>query len=248
MNRTGLFLMHWLSSLCDLKNDCRSDFAPCQLSPEAMSPLRKIVSYLIVAAALLAGTTWAAIEAPDVLIKRLSQEILDLAKTDKQIQEGNQQRIMEVVQAKVIPHVDFQRMTALATGRFWRDATPEQQAALINEFRTLLVYTYSGAITQVRNQKLEFKPMRGDPNEEEVEVRSMVLQARGEPIQLNYRLEKTPSGWKIYDVNILGAWLVETYKGSFATEIGKGGIDGLIKTLVDRNKRLAAAPIKPAKS
>ena len=139
-------------------------------------------------------------------------------------------------------------MTSLATGRFWRDATPEQQATLIAEFRTLLIYTYSGAVTQVRNQKLEFKPMRGDPNEEEVEVRSMVLQGRGEPIQLNYRLEKTPSGWKIYDVNILGAWLVETYKGSFATEIGKGGIDGLIKTLVERNKRLAASAPKSAKN
>ena len=152
------------------------------------------------------------------------------------------------VQAKVIPHVNFQRMTAMAAGRFWREATPEQQAALTTEFRSLLIYTYSGAISQVRNQVLEFKPMRSGADDDEVEVRSMVIQPRGEPIQLNYRLEKTASGWKIYDVNILGAWLVETYKGTFAAEINKGGIDGLIRALAERNKRLAANPPKPAKS
>lgn len=187
-------------------------------------------------------------EAPDVLIKRISQEILDLAKTDKRVQSGDQDRIMEVVQTRIIPYVNFQRMTAMAAGRFWREATPDQQAALTKEFRTLLIYTYSGAISQVRNQKLEFKPMRAAPDDDEVEVRTMVLQARGEPIQLNYRLEKTAAGWKIFDVNILGAWLVETYKGSFSTEIGKGGIDGLIKVLVERNKRLAAVPVKPLKN
>ena len=155
---------------------------------------------------------------------------------------------MEVVQVKVIPYVDFQRMTAMAAGRFWREATAEQQSMLTKEFRTLLIYTYAGAISQVRNQKIEYKPLRASPDEDEVEVRTMVQQPRGEPIQLNYRLEKTDSGWKIYDVNILGAWLVETYKGSFSSEIGKSGIDGLIKTLVERNKRLAVAPPKPAKS
>ncbi len=185
-------------------------------------------------------------EAPDVLIKRVSEEILDLAKTDKQIQAGNQHRIMEVVQTKVLPHVDFQRMTASAAGRYWREASGEQQAALTNEFKTLLIYTYSGAIAQIRNQKLEFKPMRAAPDDTDVEVRSSVIQPRGEPIQMNYRLEETATGWKIYDVNILGAWLVETYKGSFSAEIQKGGIDGLIKTLVERNKRLAANPPKPA--
>ena len=212
-----------------------------------MKTLKNLFALLIVASALLAHAAPADTEAPDILIKRVSQEVLDLAKTDKQIQAGNQQRIMEVVQAKVIPYVDFQRMTSMAVGRFWREASPEQQAALTAEFRTLLIYTYSGAVTQIRNQRLDFKPMRGDLKEGEVEVRSMVLQPRGEPIQLNYRLEKTPTGWKIFDVNILGAWLVETYKGSFATEIGKNGIDGLIKTLAERNKRLAAAPIKPPK-
>lgn len=192
--------------------------------------------------------THAADEAPDVLVKRVSEEILEVARNDQQIKAGNQQRIMEVVQSKIIPYVNFQRMTSMAAGRFWREATPEQQAQLTNEFKTLLIYTYSGAISQVRNQKLEFKPMRAAPDDTEVEVRSSVIQARGEPIQLNYRLEKTPNSWKIYDVNILGAWLVETYKGSFASEIGKGGIDGLIKTLAERNKRLAASPSPQSKT
>ncbi len=189
----------------------------------------------------------AADEAPDALVKRVSEEILEIARNDQQIKAGNQQRIMEVVQSKIIPYVNFQRMTSMAAGRFWREATPEQQAQLTSEFKTLLIYTYSGAISQVRNQKLEFKPLRAAPEDTEVEVRSSVIQARGEPIQLNYRLEKTPNSWKIYDVNILGAWLVETYKGSFASEISKGGIDGLIKTLTERNKRLAASPLPPPK-
>jgi phospholipid transport system substrate-binding protein len=213
-----------------------------------MSILRKHFSILFTLLVVCAGSASAQQEAPDVLVKRVSGEILELAKTDKQIQAGNQQRIMEVVQAKVIPHVNFQRMTAMAAGRFWREATPEQQAALTTEFRSLLIYTYSGAISQVRNQVLEFKPMRAGADDDEVEVRSMVIQPRGEPIQLNYRLEKTASGWKIYDVNILGAWLVETYKGTFASEINKGGMDGLIRALAERNKRLAANPPKPAKS
>jgi phospholipid transport system substrate-binding protein len=188
-------------------------------------------------------------EAPDALIKRISQEVLESAKTDKDIQAGNQKRVLDLVETTVLPHVDFQRMTALAAGRFWRQASPEQQKQLVNEFRALLVYTYSGAISQVKDQKLEFKPMRADPTDTEVEVRSQVLQPRGgDPIQLNYRLEKLPTGWKIYDVNVLGAWLVETYKGNFAAEISKGGIDGLIKTLSDKNKRLAASAAKTAKS
>jgi phospholipid transport system substrate-binding protein len=137
-------------------------------------------------------------------------------------------------------------MTQLTAGRYWREATPEQQQALTNEFRTLLVYTYAGAVAQIRNQTLEFKPMRATPDDTEVEVRTAVIQSRGEPIQLNYRLEKGPNGWKIVDVNILGAWLVQTYRNSFAAEIQKGGIDGLIKALNDRNKQLSADPPKPA--
>jgi phospholipid transport system substrate-binding protein len=204
---------------------------------------------IVIAATTLAWSAHAvAQEAPDVLVQRISQEVLDTAKTDKDIQSGNQKRVLDLVEAKILPHVDFPRMTALAAGRYWREATPEQQKQLTNEFRSLLIYTYSGAISQVKDQKLEFKPLRADPADTEVEVRSQVVQARGEPIQLNYRLEKLPTGWKIFDVNVLGAWLVETYKGNFAAEIKKGGIDGLIKTLADKNKRLAASAAKSTKA
>ncbi|MEB0135498.1 ABC transporter substrate-binding protein [Actimicrobium sp. CCC2.4] len=185
------------------------------------------------------GAVAAETEAPDALVKRISQEVLDIAKSDKAIQGGNQQRVLQVVEEKILPSVDFQKMTALAAGRFWRNATPEQQQQLTTQFRSLLVYTYSGAISQVRDQKVQFLPMRSLPADTDVEVRSQVLQSRGEPIQLNYRLEKTAAGWRIYDVNVLGAWLVETYKSTFAAEIGRGGIDGLIKALTDKNKSLA---------
>jgi phospholipid transport system substrate-binding protein len=194
-----------------------------------------------------AGFANAQQEAPDALVKRISQEVLDIAKTDKEIQSGNQKRVLELVEAKILPFVDFQRMTALAAGRFWREATPEQQKQLTDQFRSLLVYTYSGAISQIKDQKVDFKPLRADPSATEVEVRSQVIQPRGEPIQLNYRLEKEPSGWKIYDVNVLGAWLVETYKGNFSSEISKGGIDGLIKALSERNKKLAASTARGVK-
>ncbi len=207
--------------------------------------LKRLVAYPVAVIALQLGTAWAQ-EAPDALVKRVSEEILAIAKTDKQVQAGNQERIMEVVRAKILPHINFQRMTQLTAGRYWREATPEQQQALTNEFRTLLVYTYAGAVAQIRNQTLEFKPMRATPDDTEVEVRTAVIQSRGDPIQLNYRLEKGPNGWKIVDVNILGAWLVQTYRNSFAAEIQKGGIDGLIKALNERNKQLSADPAKPA--
>lgn len=199
---------------------------------------------LAVTSLAFAGSSMAADEAPDQLIKRLSQEILDIAKSDKDIQAGNQKRVYDLVESKILPYIDFPRMTALAAGKNWRDASPEQQKQLTNEFRTLLVFTYSGAISQIKDQRLEFRPFRAAADDTEVEVRSQVIQARGEPIQLNYRLEKLASGWKIYDINVLGAWLVETYKGSFAAEISKSNIDGLIKTLADKNKKLASAPAK----
>lgn len=210
--------------------------------------LKKFIAILTLGLLGFTGAA-AAQEAPDVFIKRISQEVLETAKSDKDIQSGNQQKILDVVQSKILPNVDFQRMTALAAGRYWREATPEQQKRLTEEFRDLLVYTYAGAIAQIRDQQLEFKPMRNDPSDTDVEVRSQVVQQRGEPIQLNYRLTKAGNTWKIYDLNVLGAWLVETYKGNFASEISKGGIDGLIKTLAERNKKLSANGIaKNAKS
>ncbi|MGV3655509.1 MAG: MlaC/ttg2D family ABC transporter substrate-binding protein [Noviherbaspirillum sp.] len=195
---------------------------------------------LTVAALVLPGAVMAQ-EGPQELVKRISEEVLAIAKADKDIQSGNQKRVLEVVEEKILPYVDFQRMTTLAAGRYWRQATPEQQKQLVNEFRRLLVYTYSGAIAQIRDQRLDFKPMRGSPSDNEVEVRSQVVQPRGEPIQLDYRLEKTADGWKIYDMNILGAWLVETYRGNFSNEINRNGIDGLIKALDERNKKLGAS-------
>jgi phospholipid transport system substrate-binding protein len=204
----------------------------------------KLIKHLIaISAVALAGSAFAA-EAPDALVKRISAEVIDTAKNDKEIQAGNQQRVMDLVESKILPHVDFQRMTALAAGRFWRQATPEQQKQLSNEFRTLLIFTYSGALSQIKNETVEFKPLRADPADTDVEVRSSVNMSRGEPITLNYRLTKTPQGWKIFDINVLGAWLVETYKGTFATEINKSGIDGLIKALAERNKKLANKPAK----
>lgn len=188
-----------------------------------------------------------AVEAPDVLVKRISQDVIDTAKNDKAIQAGDIKRVTELVESKILPYVDFQRMTALAAGRYWRDATPDQQKQLAAEFRTLLIYTYSGALSQIKNETVEFKPLRADPADTEVEVRSQVNVVRGEPVPLNYRVAKTPAGWKIYDINVLGAWLVETYKSSFASEISKGGIDGLIKTLQAKNKALASRPAAKAK-
>lgn len=213
-----------------------------------MTILKKLLAAVVAVNVFGFAGAAAAQEAPDALIKRISQEVLEIAKSDREIQGGNQKKVLELVEAKVLPHVDFQRMTSLAAGRFWREATPEQQKKLTEEFRSLLVYTYSGAISQVRDQKLEFRPFRADPADTEVEVRSHVIQPRGEPIQINYRLEKQANGWKIYDVNVLGAWLVESYKNSFATEIGKNGMDGLIKVLSDKNKRLATAAAKTAKA
>lgn len=210
-----------------------------------MKLIKQLIGAAAMALALGAHAAPVSNEAPDALVKRISQEVLDTAKADKEIKAGNQKRIMDLVESKVLPYVDFQRMTSLAAGRFWRDATPEQQKQLANEFRTLLIYTYAGALSQIKNETVEFKPLRADAGDTEVEVRSQVNVARGEPVPLNYRVAKSTTGWKIYDINVLGAWLVETYKGSFASEIGKSGIDGLIKTLADKNKSLASKPIAP---
>jgi len=186
-------------------------------------------------------------EAPDVLVKRISADVIDTVKSDKDIQAGNRNKIMDLVNSKILPYVDADKMTAQAAGRFWRQATPEQQKRLSEEFRTLLVYTYSGALSTIKNETVEFKPMRASPTDTDVEVRSQVNVSRGEPITLNYRLAKGDGGWKIYDINVLGAWLVETYKGTFTAEINKSGIDGLITRLADRNKQLASKPLNTPK-
>ena len=178
-------------------------------------------------------------KAPDALIKEVSTDVLEAVKADKSIKQGDVQRVITLVDAKVMPHIDFQRMTASAVGRSWRQATPEQQKRLQDEFKILLVRTYSGALAQVQDQTVELKPMRSAPTDTEVVVRTEI-KGRGDPVQLDYRLQQTPGGWKIYDVNVLGVWLVENYRNSFMQEIGAGGIDGLIEKLAARNKSAGA--------
>ena len=189
------------------------------------------------ALALLASTPWALAqeEAPDALIKRVSSDVLESIKSDKAVQAGETSRVISLVDSKIIPHVNFVRMTASAVGRNWRQATPEQQKRLQEEFKILLIRTYSGALAQVKDQSVNVKPLRAAAGETELVVRSEVL-GRGDPIQLDYRMEKTASGWKIYDLNVLGVWLVETYRTQFAQEISTKGVDGLIASLAQRNK------------
>jgi phospholipid transport system substrate-binding protein len=183
----------------------------------------------------------AAAQTPDQLINRLSNELLDAVRADKSIQAGDTKKMLAIVDERVVPYVSFQRMTSSAVGRYWRQATPEQQASLENEFKTLLMRTYAGALSQVKDQTVAIKPSRNLPEDEEQIVRTEVRGGGGDPVQLDYRVEKSPTvGWKIYDVNVLGVWLVENYRNSFAQEISKGGIDGLIAKLSERNKSAAS--------
>ena len=201
---------------------------------------------LIHAAAAMAVATWVAVpqaalaadEAPDALVKRLSVDVLETLRKDKSIKAGDVDRIMALVDKTIMPHVNFRRMTAASVGPGWRKATPEQQARLQDEFKTLLVRTYTGALSQVTDQSIVVKPLRAAAEDKDVLVRTEIV-GKGDPIQLDYRLEKTPgegAGWKIYNLNVLGVWLVETYRSQFAQEINAKGIDGLIDTLVARNK------------
>ncbi|WP_236674954.1 phospholipid-binding protein MlaC [Piscinibacter sp. HJYY11] len=183
------------------------------------------------------GTAFAQ-QAPDELVKRVSNEVLEAARADKSIQAGDVNKVMALVETKVMPHVNFQRMTSSAVGRYWRQATPEQQKRLQDEFKVLLVRTYSGALAQVRDQTVQLKPLRAAAGDAEVLVRTEI-RGKGDPIQLDYRLEKAADTWKIYDVNVMGIWLVENYRNTFAQEISAGGIDGLIAKLAERNKAAA---------
>ena len=199
---------------------------------------RLFILLLLGTSTLLMLPARAADEAADALIKRLSTEVLDNIKADKAIQSGDLSRIITLVDARIMPNVNFQRMTAMAVGPAWRQATPEQQKHLQDEFKILLVRTYAGALTQVSDQVIAIKPMRAAAEDKEVVV-STEVKGRGDAIQLDYRLEKTPgegAGWKIFNMNVLGVWLVETYRSQFAQEISAKGINGLIGTLTERNK------------
>jgi phospholipid transport system substrate-binding protein len=194
--------------------------------------LQRILAGLAIAVASVSVMAQAS---PDALIKQVSTEVIDTIKADKSLQSGDVSKIITLVDTKVMPHVNFQRMTASAVGRNWRTATPEQQKRLQEEFKTLLVRTYAGALTQVKDQTVQLKPMRAAAEDSEVVVRTEV-KGKGDPIQLDYRLEKADSAWKIYDVNVLGVWLVEQYRNQFAQDINAGGIDALIAKLAERNK------------
>ena len=178
---------------------------------------------------------------PDQLIKDVSTEVIDLVKTDKDIQAGSLPKIVALVDSKLMPHVNFPRMTAIAVGRAWRTATPEQRARLQEEFKTLLLRTYAGALTQVKDQSLSLKPFRASAEDTEVVVKTE-LKGKGEPVAIDYRLEKTATGWKVYDVNVLGVWLADTsFKSQFAPIVSSSGVDGLISSLVDLNRKSAAS-------
>jgi phospholipid transport system substrate-binding protein len=200
-------------------------------------------AYVVAAAALgLPQFARAADEAPDAFIRRLSDEVLGQIKADDRMRAGDINRILALVDSKIMPNINFPRMTAATVGPAWRQATPEQKQRLQEEFKTLLIRTYSGALAQVNEQTITVKPMRSAPEDNEVVVRTEI-RGRGEPIQLDYRLEKTPgqgSGWKIYNLNVLGVWLVETYRTQFAEVASSKGVDGLIAALADRNRQNAA--------
>jgi phospholipid transport system substrate-binding protein len=195
---------------------------------------------LFVALMLVAPRPGWAQEAPDALVKRVSQDVLATIKADPLIQAGNQARIREVIEAKLLPNFDFTRMTALAMGKNWRSASPEQQQRLADEFKSLLVRTYSGALNQYRNETIEYKPLRANPGDTDVTVRTAVVKPGGTPVQIDYNLEKKSEGWKCYDVVVGGVSLVTNYRDEFNEQIRNGGVDGLIKTLADRNKGVAA--------
>ncbi len=202
----------------------------------------RLAAWLLLAAALSlkAAAPAHAQEAPDALVKRVAQDVLATIKADPLIQAGNEARIREVLETKLLPNFDFTRMTALAMGKNWRAATPEQQKRLVDEFRGLLVRTYSGALNQYRNETIDYKPLRMNPGDTEAMVRTAVQRASGAPVQIDYAMEKKADAWRCYDVVVGGVSLVTNYRDEFNEQIRNGGVDGLIKTLADRNRGVAA--------
>lgn len=201
--------------------------------------------FLVGASLLLPVSVQAQETAPDALVKNVTTEVLEIIRTDKDIKAGNTQRVIDLVEKKVLPHFNFARMTALAVGRDWRQASPAQQKALTDEFRDLLVRTYSNALTAYKNETVDFRPFKMQPGETDVTVRTQIHQPGArQPIALDYSLEKNGNSWKVYDVVVAGVSLVTNYRSSFATEIRNGGIDGLIKTLKAKNSSLEASTKK----
>lgn len=187
---------------------------------------------------LIAATAGAQDVAPDALIKRISDEVIEIIKSDKDIKAGNREKINALVEAKVLPHFNFSRMTALAVGRGWPKANAAQKKTLVDEFRTLLVHTYSGALSAYKNEVIEFKPLHMAAGDTDVTVRTQVKRSGAQPVSIDYSMEKTPSGWKVYDVVVAGVSLVTNYRDTFNAEIREGGVDGLIKALASKNRSL----------
>lgn len=181
----------------------------------------------------------AEVVAPDVLAETVTAEVLAILRADREIQDGNVRKAAALIETKILPHFNFPTITRLAMGKHWARATPEQREALTSEFRTLLVRTYTAALTLYRDQTIDYLPLKLTPRDTDVVVKSVVREARGEPISVDYRMEKTESGWKVYDVRIAGISFVENYRSAFSAEIQRGGIDGLIKALAQKNRALA---------
>jgi len=198
--------------------------------------MRYIYKYLISLCFLLSTGSYAQGLAPDALAKSVTDDVLAAIRSDKDIQSGSQRKVLELVEAKVLPHFSFPRMTQLAMGKNWRAANAEQQKRLIAEFRVLLVRTYTTAFTQYKNQTVDYKPVRMSAADTDVVVQSQIKQPSGAPIAVDYNMEKTDSGWKVYNVKIEGISLIENYRNTFNTEVERNGVDGLIKTLAEKNK------------
>ena len=205
------------------------------ISPRALASVATIAALALAAAAAPVRAQ----EAPDAMVKRVQQEVLQIIKTDPRVQAGDQARTREVVESKLLPNFDFTRMTALAMGRNWRQATPEQQQRLTAEFRSLLVRTYAGALNQYRDQQISYKPLRAEDKATDVIVRTEVVRPGQQPVQIDYGMEKSGDSWKSYDVIVGGVSLVTNYRDEFNEQIRSGGIDGLIRTLADKNKGAA---------
>lgn len=209
--------------------------------------MNKIAS-LLAALALSVGVQFNVLAAdstaPDTLVKSVTDDVITIVRQDKAIQSGDTRKAVELVETRVLPYFDFAHMTRLAVGKDWKQASPEQKTVLTQEFKTLLVRTYAGALTQIQDETVVVRPVRLSPGDTEVVVRTEI-RGRGDPIQLDYRLEKTPgegAGWKIFNLNVLGVWLVETYRSQFAQEINARGLDGLVNALAERNRTAGSRP------
>ncbi|EKS72368.1 MULTISPECIES: ABC transporter substrate-binding protein [Caballeronia] len=176
---------------------------------------------------------------PDTMIKTVTQQVLDEIKSDSKIRSGDINKITELVNQKILPYTDFTRTTRLVMGRNWNSATPEQQKQIVEQFKMLLIRTYSGALAQVRDQTVQYKPFRANPDDTDVVVRSVVMN-NGSPVELDYRLYKTAQGWRVYDINVLGAWLIQAYQQQFNEQISRNGVSGLLQFLTQRNEQLAS--------